>query len=918
MVQSHPLSFTPDPTQQHVIDLTIGRHLVLAPPGCGKTQLLAERIRQAHAQGVSYDDMLCLTFTNRAARGMRERINQNLNDNDTQKVFVGNVHRFCTHFLFENALVAQECSVIDDETFVSILATYMNEDEKDVMKNQNRRRRYNEIMQFSHLMYEIRHGIPRDLRLHPESISKDDIAVLKSICNLQQRPFTAEAMVEIYDHNTNYSDFIEQDGFDITQRGNARILLEKMKYAHAYEAYKTQNHLLDFEDLLQMTYIALRDQQEFKRYRWIQVDEVQDLNFMQLAIVDMLSACRQADSEDGTILYLGDEQQAIFSFMGAKLQTLTWLKEQCAGHVHHLGINHRSPRYIVELLNAFAVNELHSDPALLPQPQGNEEAPEGALQIVGSRELKSEYDDVARMVRKLIHDYPGETTAIIVNSNADADLMSERLQGYNIDHFKVSGEDLFTSNEVKLMLAHLSVLANERNFLAWSRLLVGLKICESQSSARRLAHQLEKHAISPTDFFLFSDSTYVQEFVSCYEEQDIIVFDTETTGLNIFEDDVIQIAAERLRQGKRVAKFSVHITTSRPIPTMLGDTVNPIIAEREQQTLVSPEQALLQFLAFAEGGVLLAHNAEFDYPIMRQYMERNLPQERWQARFPCYFDSLKLIRLLRPDLKAYKLKLLLEELGLEGQNSHLADDDVFATVSLVGYCYEKGKEIIPLQISLLSKPGVHDQINKFRRNYGEIYADGRSRLYVRTSQQAKIATSQGEVFDPQADNSLPALVAEIQRFYAAAKENGWVGEQPRLRYIYQYLAHDVIDAAQEPSLIEQLSHHIMELNTFKEADLCGSEAISDRLFVSTIHKAKGLEFDNVIVFDVIDGRIPNYYNENNPTGLAEDARKLYVAMSRAKRRLIITHSETRVTAYSTRPLQLSRFLASIGRYFTFS
>ena len=116
------------------------------------------------------------------------------------------------------------------------------------------------------------------------------------------------------------------------------------------------------------------------------------------------------------------------------------------------------------------------------------------------------------------------------------------------------------------------------------------------------------------------------------------------------------------------------------------------------------------------------------------------------------------------------------------------------------------------------------------------------------------------------------------------------------------MAADVIHAATEPSLIEQLEHHALEINTFKEADLCSSKTIEERIFVSTIHKAKGLEFDNVIVFDAVDGRIPNFYHVNTPSLLAEDARKLYVAMSRSKRRLFIYYNEKR---------EPSRFLRGI-------
>ena len=97
-------AWTPDASQQYVINLQEGPHLVLAAPGCGKTQILTERIRKALERGVAVEDMLCLTFTNRAARGMMERIESHIEGNDISNIYVGNVHRLCFKFLFENQL----------------------------------------------------------------------------------------------------------------------------------------------------------------------------------------------------------------------------------------------------------------------------------------------------------------------------------------------------------------------------------------------------------------------------------------------------------------------------------------------------------------------------------------------------------------------------------------------------------------------------------------------------------------------------------------------------------------------------------------------------------------------------------------------------------------------------------------------
>ena len=891
-MESKEKTWTPDRDQQEIIGLQYGRHLVLAPPGCGKTQILAERIRKAHAEGVAYSDMLCLTFTNRAARGMRERISSNLGDSGTTQVFVGNVHRFCARFLFENAVVPGETSVIDDDTAVSILATYLNEDEDKVLGNYRRRSDYNRVLFISHLMYEIEHRLPKALRQHPDCLTKEDIAALRAICKMQHREFTREALLDIYHHNDFYRDAVLQPDFDAVLRPSAQRTLQFLRYAHAYQAYKRQNLLLDFEDLLLLTYFALHDNADYKRYPWIQVDEVQDLNPLQLAIINELSTASlveqssqhdtQSQSEEGCVIYLGDEQQAIFSFMGAKHSTLGLLKDRCKGNIHYLGQNHRSPKYLLDFLNRYAVNELHTDPELLPQTADCDDKANGRLAIVASDDVDSEFNDIAHLVEQLRHAHPEETVAVIVNANRDADAMSRALTAQDIRHFKVSGSDLFASDEVKLLLAHLTVLDNDQQFLAWARLFKGLQVCATHASARRLMHQLKERAVSPAEL-LTGDKTMLQRFVETYQREDIVVFDTETTGLNVFEDDVVQIAAERIRQGRVVDTFSVYVETDREIPQMLGDIVNPIIEERKHQQLHTHAEALRMFLDFARGSVLLGHNADYDYHIMQCNVERYLPEVNWAERQPVCFDSLRLIRLLRPDLKAFKLKLLLQELHLEGQNSHLADDDVFATVSLVNYCYEKAQEVVPQQQEFLARKGIAAQVKLLRDHYASFYVEAMQRLYQRRQPTEE-----------------PALVAELQLFSDYAVKNGWIKRVEKLPVILRFLAYDIIDV-----------RHVMELNTFKEADLCGSSTIQEHVFVSTIHKAKGLEFDNVIVFDAVDGRIPNYYNGDNQQLNDEDARKLYVAMSRAKRRLFISYSNAKLTAYGIKPQRLTRFLDSV-------
>ena len=894
------LEFRPDVGQRVAIEAFGGYHLVLAPPGCGKTQILAERIRWAHArQGVGYGDMLCLTFTNRAARGMVERIGECIADEGVDEVYVGNVHRFCAKFLFENGILSPAASVIDDDDAVSIVARCLDEDELQVAENGARRRTYFDVIHFAHLMEQIRAGHPRELRLHPESCNSNDVAALRGICRRERRPFDAAAMTGIYDNVDLYID----GGTDV----EALATLHKMDIAHRYQRYKEQNALVDFEDLLLMAYDAMMGWAEdhpgepgYRKYSWVQVDEVQDLNPLQLAIVDLLTATGSA-SQPFTVMYLGDGDQAIFSFMGARLSTLDHLRRRCGGNIHHLSTNHRSPRYLLNVFNDYARTILNIPAPLLPQATDDSvEVDAHPLRILRSNTLDTEFFDCARCAASLASQYPNETTAIIVNSNSDAQRVSDELKGAATKHFKVSGEDVFSSIEMKVLLAHLNILANEHSFMSWSRLMKGLHVFETYNYARNFTRSLLNHAMLPSDFLLYEDSTYVAEFSRACEACDIVVFDTETTGLDVLNDDIVQIAAVRMRRGRVVegSEFNVFLQTHRAIPAMLGDIPNPIIAELQQHEQLTPVEGLQRFIDYVGDAVLLGHNVEYDYHILDNNLRRHLPQIKLSERCPRRFDSLKLIRLLHPHLKEYKLKHLLAVLHLAGENSHLADADVQATCSLVEYCWQKSIEVVARQREFMAQKRVKSRVQTLRRNYQQIYQQGLRRLY-----------------EPFAGDQA-ALVDEMQRVY-----NEWVALEilkpvDGFERIERYLASDMMEGQVGGMLAQQLGQHLLELNTLKEADLCNSRSLDDRIFVTTVHKAKGLEFDNVIVFDAVEDRYPSYFNRDSAEGMAEDARKFYVAITRAKRRLFIAQSLTRIDYHGqAKERRLTRFMNPVLKYF---
>ena len=885
-----------DKYQIPVVEASQGYHLVLASPGCGKTHILAERIRYARERGVKYEDMLCLTFTNRAAREMTNRI-QKVVGGDFSELMVGNVHRFCSKFLFEQGRIPADSAIIDDEEAVSIIADYRNEDEEGVTRDFNRYKGYQTIIFFQHFIYQMEHQHPWKYYLHPESFTDDDREAVKHICASQKIEYDEQAVVNIYHHAQEYMDEANAPGLDGKTADRIRVLLWKMYYANCYARYKEENHLFDFEDLLLYTYDIYRSDPTCKRYPWIQVDEVQDLNGMQLAIIDLLTA-----EDNPMVMYLGDEQQAIFSFMGAKVETLTLLKMRCKGNVHHLQRNHRSPKYLLDVFNDYAEKQLKIDRELLPLSDNDTKATSGDLRIIHSSTIEAEHKDITTEALSLYEQNKEERTAVIVSANSDADRISEAMTEAGLTHFKVSGRDLFDTPDVKLLLAHLSVLSNEHNSIAWTRIMKGVRAFPSHALARRFNWKLKQLALSPSDFLLYPESCYTAEFLRAYNEEEIVVFDTETTGLNVFQDDIIEIAAIRIKGGEVVGEpLDLYIETDKPILPMLGDKENPMYAIYHEKMstgeLLSPSDALQRFLAYVGTSPILGHNANYDYNILDNNLQRYC-KDTMQAHDIRCFDSLKLIRLLAPSLHSYKLENLLETFHLAGVNSHQAIDDVKATVSLVRLCAEKAREKQAQQVAFIHHPKVKPFANVLRSNYGECYREAVNRLY-------KLSTDHE-----------PALVSELSAAYNAFRSDGLINDIPRLDYILRYLRIDMLtDETVANALAPQLSQYVMDINTLKEADFCNSKSILERIYVTTVHKAKGLEFDNVIIFDAADGRYPNAYNKTKQQD-EEDARKFYVAMSRAKRRLFIAYSLQRVDRHGrVFNHDLTPLMDSIQKYF---
>lgn len=446
---------SPDELQERIVTLKGVRALVLAGPGCGKTHLLTRRIIHANAvEGIPFADMICLTFTNRASREMNARIRAELGYSP-DGLFVGNLHRFCSRLLSENSLLPPAASLLDEDDRDSWLSEALGA---------RRRFERKQITDLAMLLFQQEHDFPDGLRRRLDFIPSQPL----------------------------------------------------INAATAYRDYKTENRLVDFDDLLLLAYLHLSaappNSLIRSSYRWVQVDEVQDLTPLQLAIIDLITA-------DGpsTVVYLGDEQQAIFEFIGAGGPALDKLKQRCEGQIYRLGRNYRAPDYLVDLCNRFAVTALGLPADRLPKAVADVSRPDDALRLFYASDLNLT-NAVSSCVRTWINECPGERIAVLTRTNDEAEDISAVLTSHGLENTLVGRNDLFRRLSYKTVCAHLSAITDPLPSAEWTQLLYRTRAVRNLAEARGLMRRLTELSISPADLLLEKPCSEARQTASARQE----------------------------------------------------------------------------------------------------------------------------------------------------------------------------------------------------------------------------------------------------------------------------------------------------------------------------------------------------------------------------------------------------------------
>ncbi|RLB75077.1 MAG: ATP-dependent DNA helicase Rep, partial [Deltaproteobacteria bacterium] len=405
---------TLNPQQRQAVTHKTGSLLLLAGAGSGKTRVITCRIAHLRQQGVPAEQILAVTFTNKAAREMAERVEEMVGRKGTKGMVIATFHSLCLRILKVH---------IDRLGFKKNFSIYAAADQQRLVRD---------------LLREI--GVKNG--------SSDADQVLWRISAAKNH-------------------FIAADSYQSSDRDPLTTLVATIypRYQQALKAYNA----VDFDDLLMFTVQLLEqhpDLQEHycQRFQYQMVDEYQDTNLVQYRLLKLLA------SGHGNLCVVGDDDQSIYAFRGADVAHILNFEHDFPGtKVIKLEQNYRSSGNILTAANAIIKNNQQRKEKALWTESGAGSKIEYLLCEDG--------EDEARQVMEQIHaeKYRGKLAygdfAILYRTNSQSRSFEEQLRYENIPYVLIGGQQFFDRKEIKDVIAYLKVIQNPADEVNLLRIL---------------------------------------------------------------------------------------------------------------------------------------------------------------------------------------------------------------------------------------------------------------------------------------------------------------------------------------------------------------------------------------------------------------------------------------------------------------
>lgn len=426
--------------QKKGVFTTDGPVLLLAGAGSGKTRVLTHRIAYLIDElGVNSWNIMAITFTNKAAGEMKERV-ENLVGVGSDSIWVTTFHSTCVRILRRYA---------DRIGYDNNFAIYDTDDQKTVMK---------EVCK----------------RLQIDTKQLKERTILGAISSAKD-------------------ELISPPEYEMNAAGDYR----KQKIASAYREYQEtlrKNNAMDFDDLIMKTVELFKTDQEVlasyqKRFKYIMVDEYQDTNTAQFELIRLLAAGTR------NLCVVGDDDQSIYKFRGANIRNiLDFEKVYPEAVVIRLEQNYRSTQNVLDAANAVIKNNTGRKEKTLWTDHGNGNRIHFRQFDNAYEEAEFVADDIAGKKRNGIADY-GDC-AVLFRTNAQARLLEERFVVEGIPYNVVGGVNFYARKEIKDLLAYLKTIDNGRDDLAVKRIINIPKRGIGAATIAKVQDYAELHEIS--------------------------------------------------------------------------------------------------------------------------------------------------------------------------------------------------------------------------------------------------------------------------------------------------------------------------------------------------------------------------------------------------------------------------------------
>lgn len=847
------MSITFNKKQQQVINELNQNILLSAGAGTGKTNVLSYRVANIlNKNRANADEILCLTFTNKACRELKNRITSQLDFETANKITIRTIHGFAYQVITTTAKKAQtifkEFVIFDDEDQKTLIRqTIANFPKARALDIQYIVNCIEQLKQERAL----KHIYTKDIEDDYTTIYHQHLKFNKTF-NQQQ--------------NDNLTKFFQFDGLNIIIN---------------YELALQQMHGLDYKDLIANAYRLFQDENICsswrKRYKYIMIDEMQDTSSFEYTMLENLFPANN-------IMLCGDEFQTIYEWRGSNPQKiLTAFTEKYNPLIINFNENYRSTRLLLEMAYNTLINLFHKETIshsyaknLLSKSselghkielkQANALANEAQWifqNIVNLLPLVKTPTQIAILVRQ--NNYLQNLT---LHLNYLANIYNQKNQETPIHFIQIDNIRFFKRQEIKDILSIMKYLINPNDYLSLQRILInlipniGIRTIKQISSAEYLQNGLRL-----SDFINanFQNPNYepFSDLISAYLSKDIIVFDIEGTGTDIFADNIIQLSAIKIRKGKKIAEFNRYLKSDKPV----GDSekVHHISDEYLQTHGENPKLVLQEFCQFIQYAIITGHNIRgYDMDILNQnLLKHNLKPVDFSN---INFDTLDLVRRFYPNLPNHKLEFLSNHFQFETKSNHNSLDDVFATWELLHKLLED--KIIPT--AKKRSELINKQKNKF--------------IHV-----AQIFQKLHNILNDNLllENLITQIVKEfdlVNIYKANATQDGAVRLE-NIRNLFR-LAKAELNSHRGTNGIKEL----LEYASLSNTDLDSLTSSHPKIPIITIHQAKGLEFDYEFLAGMNDDIFPSYFSTRNGSITEEEKRLFYVAITRAKKALFLSSS----------------------------